>query len=778
MLSICRLNFISVGRNKSFDPHTRNLSTRPLTSFSLQKIGGGVCYAEFGVRVPHTSGSAYMYSYVTVGEFIAFVIGWNMVLEYLIGTSACACAISSCFDTLTSGNLKTNVEATFGSVFGEAPDVLAFGITLLMTILLVAGVKKSLLFNNLLNTFNLSVWKNRQRPEDSPLNPTPAAESDEDSDNEMDTHTPMDTITPEMAQPYYDLFHDDTENEDFDGFESDKDRVFIMVTGCFYINTSNWTDHGGFMPYGWSGVLTGAATCFYAFIGFDIIATTGEEANSPQKSIPLAIILSLIIILTAYVSSSMMLTLIIPYNVINSESALVEMFAQRGAVEAKYIVSVGALSGLTVSMFGSMFPMPRVVYAMAKDGLIFRSFSRVWPTTGTPALATVSLGIAAAFVALFVNLEVLVEMMSIGTLLAYTLVSTCVLILRYQPEKLSLVELLPKSIRSACSSRCQSPTKEKPKEQHVESRKVSNQRFISPDSDESEATPNEENENEGEFFDDNKYLVPDKCDYNKVYGAISGPKSQINREPGLLERHLPPAMYHYLSSWTASDRATDESGMFVIKVVAVMYLLIITMDLIIVCAMIQLVDGDPAAIFFFAACFIGIIICLLIITTQPQNSRDCQWGIPADSTPGGESRHAIMRTLKFMAPCLPVIPTIAVTINIYLIMKLSILTLIRFTVWMTIGLFLYFFYGIKNSSLELENNNTDSSIELKIPEFKQHNDVSAVNMESTEQCQTASANNVYKTDTENDGTLNAPVADQHTFSGEFGRPSTWTTFNE
>uniref|UniRef100_A0A6P7G5H8 Probable cationic amino acid transporter n=1 Tax=Diabrotica virgifera virgifera TaxID=50390 RepID=A0A6P7G5H8_DIAVI len=292
----------------------------------------GACYAEFGVRVPHTSGSAYMYSYVTVGEFIAFVIGWNMILEYLIGTSACACALSACFDALANGAITHAIHESIGKNLGRDPDFLAFVITLLMMLLLAAGVKKSLIFNNILNVINLAVW------------------------------------------------------------------VFVMTAGLFYVNTDNWTKHKGFLPKGWSGVFTGAATCFYAFIGFDIIATTGEEAATPKKSIPLAIVSSLAIILIAYVTSSMMITLI-----------------------------------------------------------DFRIFSQVWPSTGTPALATFVSGLTAAIAALFIRLEILVEMMSIGTLLAYTLVSTCVLILRYQPHSTNLVELLPQSLRTPIRG---SPTKE------------------------------------------------------------------------------------------------------------------------------------------------------------------------------------------------------------------------------------------------------------------------------------------------------------------------------
>lgn len=195
-------------------------------------------------------------------------------------------------------------------------------------------------------------------------------------------------------------------------------------------------------------MFTGAATCFYAFIGFDIIATTGEEAHSPQKSIPKAIVGSLLIVLVAYVTSSLVLTTVVPYDHIDSGSALVQMWGYVGAKKCQALVAIGATAGLSVAMFGSMFPMPRVIYAMAQDGLIFKQLAQLWDRTNAPGIATLLSGLAAAAVAMVIRLEVLVEMMSIGTLLAYTLVSTCVLVLRYQPHSTSLVELLPAQLRT------------------------------------------------------------------------------------------------------------------------------------------------------------------------------------------------------------------------------------------------------------------------------------------------------------------------------------------
>ncbi|KAF2881064.1 hypothetical protein ILUMI_25113, partial [Ignelater luminosus] len=482
-------------------------------------------------------------------------------------------------------------------------------------------------------------------------------------------------------------------------------------------------------------VFTGAATCFYAFIGFDIIATTGEEATNPKKSIPLAIISSLIIILTAYVTSSMMLTLIVPYNEVDQDSALVKMFGQVGAYNCKYIVAVGALAGLSVSMFGSMFPMPRVVYAMAQDGLIFRTLAQVWPSTGTPAIATFTSGLAASLAALVIQLEVLVEMMSIGTLLAYTLVSTCVLILRYQPRSTNLVELLPQSLRTPLRG---SPTKENLAQapngqalygnqlhpdtlrhaldtnvdsqiptpapsplpaqptQRVMVRRVTRS---SPDSD--DTLPGDEPEEDFSMRDD-QFLVSDRTE-NKFYGTLHGASSAtstggvvgatVGPSLGYIGRRLQAATYlcPAIFPWVDTGPPTEESGMFVMKMVGILYLLIIIFDLIIVCGMHNMTG---ATTFFFFVFLFAIIGVLLAISRKPQNRN----------------------TFMFMTPGLPFVPAIAVTVNIYLIFKLSILTLVRFTIWMTLGFIMYFYYGIKHSTLE--EGDIDQNIELTVTDHE------------------------------------------------------------
>jgi len=349
----------------------------------IASVFAGLCYAEFGARVPR-AGSAYVYSYVCVGELVAFVIGWNLVLEYSIGAASVARGLSTYIDRLTDNamgrafNESMHMYDEFLSMrLAEYPDFFAAAMVMFFIFALAFGAKESSTINNLFTFLNLGVV------------------------------------------------------------------LYVIITGACQANGDNWAiskgelppgewGEGGFFPYGVTGMISGAATCFYGFVGFDCVATTGEEAKNPKKAIPIAIVASLTIIFLAYFGVSSVLTLMVPYYLQDEGAPLPQAFDRVGWSVARWIVSIGAIFGLLTSLFGALFPLPRIIYAMSSDGLIFRFLGKVNERFQTPVVGTIIAGLLTALMTLIFDLKELVDMMSIGTLMAYSIVAACVLLLRYE----------------------------------------------------------------------------------------------------------------------------------------------------------------------------------------------------------------------------------------------------------------------------------------------------------------------------------------------------------
>jgi APA family basic amino acid/polyamine antiporter len=418
-----------------------------MLSFVISGLGcafAGLCYAEFAAMIP-LAGSAYTYAYATLGELFAWIIGWDLTLEYAMGASTVSSGWSNhfieflgifgirmplwlaydhwtglrmardiiakqmtaaqypnlvpgsqefikAFDQIkNSGSAEMMQRAhdllgaphIFGVEFGF--NLPAFVIALLITAILVVGIKESAKFNATIVVIKVSVV------------------------------------------------------------------LFVILLGMRYVNPSNWgSDWHSFAPYGFGGIGAGAAYIFFAYIGFDAVSTTAQEAKNPQRDLPIGIIASLLACTALYIAVAAVLTGMVPWQDVNIEAPIARAFLDRNLVTASHIITLGALAGLTSVMLVMLLGQTRVLYAMANDGLLPRGFfAAVHPKFRTPYKNTILVGLLAAIVGSVTPIDDIGKMVNIGTLLAFVIVCIAVLILRrtdperHRPFRAPLVPMVP-----------------------------------------------------------------------------------------------------------------------------------------------------------------------------------------------------------------------------------------------------------------------------------------------------------------------------------------------
>jgi APA family basic amino acid/polyamine antiporter len=375
-------------------------------------IFAALCYAEFASMAP-VAGSAYTYAYATLGELFAWIIGWDLILEYAVASATVAHGWSHYFQNFLSifhialpqvfTNAPFDYDLNAGHVFltGTWFDLPAIAIAAIVTVVLVKGIRESASVNTAIVILKLAIV------------------------------------------------------------------FFVIGLGSFYVNPANWRP---FAPFGFSGLsffghtvlgqpgpsgnpqgmLAGAALVFFAYIGFDSISTHAEEARNPTRDVPIGIMTSLVLCTLLYIAMAAVLTGMVPYNNINIDAPVSDAFRVVGLPWAQFLVSIGAVAGITSVLLVMMLSQPRIFLAMARDGLLPTGFfAAIHERFRTPWKSTILTGVFVAAMGAFLPLRFLADLVNIGTLLAFVMVCAAVLIMRrthpdvHRPFRAPLGSIVP-----------------------------------------------------------------------------------------------------------------------------------------------------------------------------------------------------------------------------------------------------------------------------------------------------------------------------------------------
>ena len=365
-----------------------------------------LCYAEFASTVP-VSGSAYTYSYVAFGEIFAWIIGWDLLMEYAIGNIAVAISWSDYFTRLMNGfgfhilDWLTMDYSTAHSGFNEVQQALNAGTPIIE------------IAPNLVERYN--AWT--QCPQFLGLH--------------LIMDVPALMIVVLITWIVYRGIKESRSTSNWLVGLKLAIIFLVIVLGGYYVNPDNWSP---FAPNGFVGVMKGVSAVFFAYIGFDAISTTAEECENPQRDLPKGMIYSLIICTVLYVILALILTGVVKYDQLNVGDPLAMIFDAKGLKWIAGIVAVSAVVATASVLLVFQLGQPRIWMNMSRDGLLPKVFSKIHPKYGTPSFSTILTGFVVAVPALFLNLDIVISLTSIGTLFAFVLVCGGVLVLRQMPN--------------------------------------------------------------------------------------------------------------------------------------------------------------------------------------------------------------------------------------------------------------------------------------------------------------------------------------------------------
>lgn len=400
-----------------------------MLSFVLSGLGcafAGLCYAEFAAMIP-LAGSAYTYAYATLGELIAWIIGWDLTLEYAMGASTVSSGWSNHFiELLNMFHVKMPLWLAYDhwTALSTAEKIVARQTALSSDATLVPGTQAFL--DKVAAIMAAQSPDLLQRAHELLNAPRIAG-------MEIGFNLPAFIIAMVITAI---LVVGIKESARFNaGIVVIKVAVvlFVIGLGSRYVSTANWgMDWHSFAPMGFSGIGAGAAYIFFAYIGFDAVSTTAQEAKNPQRDLPIGIIASLLVCTFLYIAVAGVLTGMVHWQDINIEAPVARAFMDRGLTTASHIITLGALAGLTSVMLVMLLGQTRVLYSMANDGLLPKKFfAAVHPKYRTPYKNTILVGFLAAIVGSITPIDDIGRMVNIGTLLAFVIVCIAVMVLRH-----------------------------------------------------------------------------------------------------------------------------------------------------------------------------------------------------------------------------------------------------------------------------------------------------------------------------------------------------------